>query len=122
MHATERSRNQEQADQAVFQSTQDKEKKIHENEAQDNGSDRPEEIRPDSAPISGDARRTSGDAPATFSSRDSQEQPPAGTLNVPAVFLEKMKSPRPPSTDQELMTSKTSPVPAPDALEGTAPR
>ncbi|CAM0952791.1 unnamed protein product [Alopecurus aequalis] len=115
MHATEGSRNQEQADQVIFQSTQNNRKQIQENEAQDSGSDGPEKIRPDSAPIGGGARRTSGDGIATSSLRDSQEQPPAGTRNVPAVFLENIESPRPPSTDQEPMTSKTSPAPAPDA-------
>uniref|UniRef100_A0ACD5XTM5 Uncharacterized protein n=1 Tax=Avena sativa TaxID=4498 RepID=A0ACD5XTM5_AVESA len=106
MRATEGSRNQEQADQAFFQSTQDNKKKTQENESQDNESGGPKEIRPDSAPIS-------GDGPGTSSLHDSQEQPPAGTLNVPTVFLEKLESPRPPSTDQELTTSKTSPAPAP---------
>ncbi|KAM0851647.1 hypothetical protein ACQ4PT_052326 [Festuca glaucescens] len=117
MHATEGSRNQEQAEEAVFQSTQDNEKQIQANVAQEIGSYRPEDVRPDSAPASGDARPTSGDVPATSSLRDSQEQPPTGTLNVPAVFLEKMEPPRVPSTDEELMTSKTSPAPGPDALQ-----
>jgi hypothetical protein len=122
MHATEGSRNQEQAEEAVFQSTQDNEKQIQANVAQEIGSYRPEEIRPDSASASGDTRHTSGDLPATSSLQDSQEQPPTGAPNVPAVFLEKMEPPRVPSTDEELMTSKTSPALGRDAPQGTAPR
>ncbi|XP_051189315.1 uncharacterized protein [Lolium perenne] len=115
MHATEGSRNQEQAEEAVFQLTPDNEKQIQANVAQEIRSYRPEDIRPDSAPASGDARPTSGDVPATSSLRDSQEQTPTGTMNAPAVFLEKMEPPRVPSTDEELMASKTSPAPGPDA-------
>ncbi|PNT65049.1 microtubule-associated protein futsch isoform X2 [Brachypodium distachyon] len=83
------------------------------------------DTRPDSARISGDARHTSGGGPATSSIHDSQAQSPAGPIealggpkiinNVHDDFLEKIKSPRPPSTDQELMTHMTSPAPAPDA-------
>jgi hypothetical protein len=122
MRATEGSRNQEQAEEAVFQLTPDNEKQIQANVAQEIRSYRPEDIRPDSAPASGDARPTSGDVPATSSLRDSQEHTPTGTMNAPAVFLEKMEPPRVPSTDEELMASKTSPAPGPDAPQGTAPR
>jgi hypothetical protein len=121
MQTAQGSRNRQQAGQAVFQSMQDNEKQIEETEAQDNGSDEPNSIRLDSTQISGDARRISDDGPATRSLRDSA-QPPAGTLNVPAVFLENIESPRPRSTDQEPMTPMTSPAPAPDAPKGTAPR
>uniref|UniRef100_A0ACD5Y6U4 Uncharacterized protein n=1 Tax=Avena sativa TaxID=4498 RepID=A0ACD5Y6U4_AVESA len=101
---------------AVIQSIQDNERQIEETEAQDNVSYEPQKKRPDSAQISGDARRTSDDDLAT-SLRDSRAQPPARTLNGPAVFLENIKSPRPPSTDQEPMTLMTSPTPAPGALQ-----
>uniref|UniRef100_A0ACD5XUN7 Uncharacterized protein n=1 Tax=Avena sativa TaxID=4498 RepID=A0ACD5XUN7_AVESA len=101
---------------AVIQSIQDNERQIEETEAQDNVSYEPKKKRPDSAQISGDARRTSDDELAT-SLRDSRAQPPARTLNGPAVFLENIKSPRPPSTDQEPMTLMTSPTPAPGALQ-----
>ncbi|XP_048531357.1 microtubule-associated protein futsch-like isoform X12 [Triticum urartu] len=111
--AAERSRKQQQAD-PVFQSTQDNKRQTEETEAQDTGSDQHEEINPDSAPTSGDANRTSGDGPATSSLRNSQAQPPAETQNAPAVFSEKIKSPRLPSTDQELVTPLTSPAPTPD--------
>uniref|UniRef100_A0A453LI26 glutathione transferase n=1 Tax=Aegilops tauschii subsp. strangulata TaxID=200361 RepID=A0A453LI26_AEGTS len=111
--AAERSRKQQQAD-PVFQSTQDNKRQTEETEAQDTGSDQHEEINPDSAPTSGDANRTSGDGPATSSLRNSQAQPPAETQNAPVVFSEKIKSPRPPSTDQELVTPLTSPAPTPD--------
>ncbi|XP_047049936.1 mucin-12-like isoform X2 [Lolium rigidum] len=122
MQAAQGSRNQEQTGQTVVQSMQDTEKQIEETEAQDNGSDEPKRIRPDSAPISGDAGRTIDNGPGTSSFRDSRAQPPAGSLNVPAVFLENVDSPRLPSTDQETMTSMTSPAPAPDSRQGTAPR
>ncbi|KAM3277263.1 hypothetical protein ACQJBY_045237 [Aegilops geniculata] len=111
--AAERSRKQQQAD-PVFQSTQDNRRQTEETEAQDTGSNQHEEINPDSAPTSGDANRTSGDGPATSSLRNSQAQPPAETQNAPVVFSEKIKSPRPPSTDQELVTPLTSPAPTPD--------
>jgi hypothetical protein len=114
MQAAPGSRNQQQADQVVFQSTQENEMQTEETEAKDNGSDDPEQIRADSAPISS----TSSDGKATSSLRDSQSQPPAGTLNVPAVFLEKNESPRRPSTDQEFMGPMTSPAPAPDTPQG----
>ncbi|XP_044984216.1 titin-like isoform X7 [Hordeum vulgare subsp. vulgare] len=91
MQAVEGSRNQQQSDQAVFQSTQDNKTQTKETEARDTASDQPEVIRPDSAPTSGDAPRTSGDGPATSS------------------------LPRPPFTDQELVTPLISPTPAPDA-------
>jgi hypothetical protein len=120
MQAAQGSRNQEQTGQTVFQSIEDTGKQIEETEAQNNGSDEPKRIRPDSAPISGDAGRTIDNGPGTSSLRDSRAQPPAGTLNVPAVFLENLDSPRLPSTDQETMTSMTNP--APDARQGTAPR
>ena len=71
------------------------------------------DIAPDSAPISGDAHHKSGDGPAVSSLHDSQARPP--------VFLEKMESPRPVSTDQESMTFMTSQAPASDAPRGTAP-
>ncbi|XP_044392237.1 microtubule-associated protein futsch [Triticum aestivum] len=116
--AAERSRKQQQAD-PVFQSTQDNKRQTEETEAQDTGSDQHEEINPDSAPTSGDANRTSGDGPATSSLRNSQAQPPAETQNAPAVFSEKIKSPRLPSTDQELVTPLTSPAPTPDTPQGT---
>jgi hypothetical protein len=35
--------------------------------------------------------------------------------------LEKIESPTPPSTDEELMTPMTSPEPAPEAPQGTVP-
>ena len=119
MQAAQGSRNQQQAGQAVFQSIRDSKRQIEETEAQENGSYEPKKIRPDSAPISSDARRTSDDGPATSSLRGAQ--PPAGTLSVAAGFLENIESPRPPSTDQEPVTPMTSQAPAPDAPRGTAP-
>jgi hypothetical protein len=104
MQEAQVSRNQQHADQAVSQSTQENEMQIKETEAQGNGSDEPE----DSAPISG----TSSDGPTTSSLPDSESQPPTGTLNVPAVFLEKIEPPRRPMT---------SPAPAPDTQQGMAP-
>jgi hypothetical protein len=78
------------------------------------------DIAPDSAPISGDAHLTSVDG-RTTRSRDLEAQPPTGTQIVPALFLEKIESPTPTSTDEELMTPMTSPEPAPEAPQGTVP-
>lgn len=44
MEATEESRNQQQAGQDVFQSTQDNEKQVEKTESRDTGTDEPEEM------------------------------------------------------------------------------
>lgn len=70
-------------------------------------------------PLSNNFNHTSGDGPPTSSLRNSQAQPPAETQNAHVVFSKKIKSPIPPSTDQELVTPLTSPSPAPDTLQST---